>query len=196
MEQIKKPLMTVAPSFVPRIIMWRALPWVLGGTFVLTVAGGTILWFLISIMGFGRAVSAGVPYFLCFVAGLTGIAPFYYELQRKIYARTFCHFFEQHLEYETYTLLFRHHAGRVRYRDISGMYQRSNFLQQRDNLKTIYLVVPEMDWQDRGFYGVKLIDVPVGKGIGRRIQTLLDHEQAVAPAPVWVAPAEKTATLV
>lgn len=188
MDPIKKPLMTVRPLFVPKIAMWRAVPWVIGGTFFLTVAGGTVFWLLLVLSGLSRFVSPGVPYFICFVAGLAGIAPLYFELRKKIFSQSFCRFFEQYLEYEVYTFFFQHHSGRVWYRDIAKMHQRADFLQQRDHLKTIYLSVPGMDWSDRGFYGLKLVDVPSGKGIGRRIQTLLDHEHEAAPAPVWVAP--------
>ena len=188
MKATNKPLMTVRPAFTPRLVMWRALPWVALGTLALTVAGGTIIWLLLTLAGVGQKMPPGLPYFLCLVMGLVTIAPLYYEAQRKISARTVCRFFERHLEYETYTLFFRRHEGRVHYRDISGMVTRADFLQHRFGLKTIYLSVPGMDWQERGFSGLKLADIPSGRGIGRRLQTLLDHEEVTTPAAKWVAP--------
>lgn len=194
MDDKEKPLLTVKSVFVSPLIMWQALPWILGGTLALTAVGGTMLWLLCVLLGLGKIVSPGTPYFLCFVAGLAGIAPLYYEMRRRIAQKAFCRFYADYLEYEVFGPFFRHHAGRVFYRDIADMRQRANVLQQRYGLKTIYLAVPGLDWSDRGFSGLKIEDVPSGKGTGKRIQTLLDHAHNVTPAPAWVAPAAPVAT--
>lgn len=188
MTNMEKPLLAVRPAFVSQLVMWQALPWILGGTLALTTVGGTALWLICVLLGLKNVISPGTPYFICLIAGLAGIAPLYYELRRRIAQKSFCRFFSDRVEYEIFGSFFRHHAGRIFYRDIADMRQRADILQQRYSLKTIYLSVPDIGWSDRGFSGLKLEDLPAGKGIGKRIQTLLDHGRAVSQAPAWIAP--------
>ncbi len=191
MNKKQSELFSVKPVFVPRLTAWRSLPWAVIGTLGLTIMGGTALWLGLSLLGLGRFISAGTPYFISFIAGAAGIAPFYYELKKKTAKRSFCRFYGDYLEYEVYGFFFHRHAGRVYYRDVAGMFQRSDFLQQREHLKTIYLSVPGIGWEERGFSGLKLVDVPIGKGIGRRIEALLEMNKGGGALPSqanWVAP--------
>lgn len=195
-----KPHITVRPQFVSSITSIEAVLIALLATLMVTVAGGTLLMVLLSLIGLMRLLPGWLPFFLCFTAAAVVVPPLYFELKRKAYAKTWFAFYDDYVEYQFFDWLVNRRAGRIKYTDIANMAQNANALQEREKLKTIYLYVPDQAYQNpRGFAGLKLKDVPAGKGYGYGIQELIDRAQkqnAAAPATPYRAPEAQTADVV
>lgn len=187
-----RPVMTVRPRFVPHMAMIEALGATLVGTALLTMMGGTLLLILLALTGLTRFMPGWMPHYIMLTAGIVALPPLYYEAKRRAYDRTWYAFYEDYLEFQAFSWMINRQTGRVRYTDIADISQTASALQERENLKTIFLFVPAMGYRNpRGFSGVSLPDIAEGKGFGAKIQDLIERAQGGRMASgAATAPAE------
>jgi hypothetical protein len=192
----KSPAFTIRPVFSPLLAACEAIPLGVTGAVGTTFAGGIFLTILLSMIGLGWLVGNEFFYLFIFVLS-TVLLPFlYYDLKRKAHQRTFYSFYDDYFEYQHYLYFLNRHTARVWYKDINDITEHANFVQERENLITLYLFVPSMPLQKRGgrfqtsnaFSGVKLADVDSKADWGGKILALIDRSMTAKAQAVQATP--------
>ena len=172
-----KALLKIRPTFVHKIAMIEALLVGIVGAVFGTVTLGVILTILFMLIGLGSFMPGGLAFMLAFVISITLLPAGYFELKKRAYQKSAFLFFADHLEFRDFNIFMNRNTGRIRYNEITDVFEKSNMLQQMEDIKTIYLLAPRYGLRDRsGFAGIKIKDVPIGQGMGRRIVDLIDAE--------------------
>jgi len=177
----QKPLFSVKPKFIPKVVMMQALFYGFLGALALTVVGGLMLALLTMMLGFLGKVSIGNIFWGCFLLGIIGIPLLYYEIRRKNAAATRFDFMEDRLNFSYFSGRFLNRKqGRLYYTDIVDVVQNTSFLQGLGDLKTIELHAPASAYYEPGqkFVGIAIEDVPISTDVGDKILTVLDRVQA------------------
>lgn len=146
------------------------------GTVVLTIFGATLFVILLAITGLGKWIPYWIGPMLFFLGGAVGLPPWYMEMKRRAYKKTFYAFYDDRVEFEIYPVLFfqDHVRDRVYYDDIDNVGERASFWQRRAGLCTIYIFAPALQNPDRrGFMGLKITDVPSDKNLVQRISDII-----------------------
>ncbi|MDD9901143.1 MAG: hypothetical protein OXT65_09220 [Alphaproteobacteria bacterium] len=193
--QKKKPLLTIRPVFDSGLVSVEALLIGAAGTVGLVLFGGTLLFLLLTLLGLGGLVSASGVFIFCFVIGIALIPAGYYEAKKRAYRRTAFLFYESHFEYQDFRFLITRRRGRIRYEDISNIYERGNTLQGHRTLTSVYIEVPGMphrgigiSYNPNAFRGVYIPDVKEKGNYGDKIIAVIEGPQQTAadnasPAP-------------
>jgi hypothetical protein len=170
-----KALLKIRPTFVHKIAMVEALlVGILGAVFG-TVLLGVILTILFMLLGLGSFMPGWLGFALGFLISITILPAGYFELKKRAYQKSAFLFFADHLEFRDFNIFMNRNTGRIRYAEISDVFEKSNLLQQMEDIKTIYLQAPRFGLRDRtGFAGIKIKDVPIGQGMGRQIVDLIE----------------------
>lgn len=181
------PVFSIRPRFDQPLAIIHALLAMVVGTIVLTVVGGTLLYMLCLIIGLGNIIGAGHIYGLVLVTSLVGVGPVFFELRKKAYQRTVWHFYDTHVDYQSFNFYVERRRGRLRYKDIQDIAQQASALQEQRGLTTVYLFAPSMRYQRRSsFAGVRVFDVPLDADYTTRIMDLVEGNQG--PASMELAP--------
>ncbi|TNE31064.1 MAG: hypothetical protein EP349_04500, partial [Alphaproteobacteria bacterium] len=190
----QKPLFSVKPKFIPKVVMMQSLFYGFFGALFLTVIGGLLLSLLTMMMGLLGKIAIGKIFWGCFLLGIIGIPILYYEIRRKNAAATRFDFFEDRLSFSYFSGRFLNRKqGRLYYRDIVDVVQNTNFLQGLGSLKTIELHAPASSYYEPGqkFVGIAIEDVPMGTGIAEKILEILDTVHAEY-RDAWAADMQRT----
>ena len=191
----QKPLFSVKPKFIPKVVMMQSLFYGFFGALFLTVIGGLLLSLLTMMLGFLGKIAIGKIFWGCFLLGIIGIPILYYEIRRKNAAATRFDFFEDRLSFSYFSGRFLNRKqGRLYYRDIVDVVQNTSFLQGLGNLKTIELHAPASAYYEPGqkFVGIAIEDVPMGAGIAEKILEALDKVHAEY-RDAWAADMQRSA---
>jgi len=191
----QKPLFSVKPKFIPKVVMMQALFYGFFGALFLTVVGGLLLSLLTLMMGFLGKIAIGNIFWGCFLLGIIGIPILYYEIRRKNAAATRFDFYEDRLSFSYFSGRFLNRKqGRLYYRDIVDVVQNTSFLQGLGSLKTIELHAPASAFYEPGqkFIGIAIEDVPMGTDTGERILEILDRVHAEY-RDAWAADVQRAA---
>lgn len=191
----QKPLFSVKPKFIPKVVMMQALFYGFFGALFLTVVGGLLLSLLTMMLGLLGKISVGKIFWGCFLLGIIGIPLLYYEIRRKNAAATRFDFYDDRLNFSYFSGRFLNRKqGRLYYRDIVDVVQNTSFLQGLGNLKTIELHAPASAYYEPGqkFVGIAIEDVPMGTGIAEKILAALDKIHAEY-REVWAADMRRAA---
>jgi hypothetical protein len=191
----QKPLFSVKPKFIPKVVMMQSLFYGFFGALFLTVIGGLLLSLLTMMLGFLGKIAIGKIFWGCFLLGIIGIPILYYEIRRKNAAATRFDFFEDRLSFSYFSGRFLNRKqGRLYYRDIVDVVQNTSFLQGLGNLKTIELHAPASAYYEPGqkFVGIAIEDVPMGTGIAEKILEALDKVHAEY-RDAWAANMQRSA---
>lgn len=193
------PVFSIRPSFdQPLAIVYSILAMVVG-TVVVTTLGGLLMTLLLLLLGLSRLIPPGYVFGLLLVASIVVIAPVFFDLRRKAYMRTVWHFYETHVDYQTFHFYLGRRRGRLHYRDIRDVSQRASALQEQRGLTTLYLYAPSMSYQPRSsFAGLRIFDVPLREDYTSRIMNIIERRPdiPVATVPVVNAPAMPVQTTV
>jgi len=177
----QKPLFSVKPKFIPKVVMMQALFYGCLGALALTVIGGLLLALLSMMLGLLGKISIGAIFWGCFLLGIIGIPILYYEIRRKNAAATRFDFMDDRLSFSYFSGRFLNRKqGRLYYTDIVDVVQNTSFLQGMGSLKTIELHAPASAYYEPGqrFVGIAIEDVPMGTDVGEKILEVLDRAHA------------------
>lgn len=191
----QKPLFSVKPKFIPKVVMMQALFYGFFGALFLTVVGGLLLSLLTLILGFLGKIAIGKIFWGCFLLGIIGIPILYYEIRRKNAAATRFDFYEDKLRFSYFSGRFLNRKqGRLYYSDIVDVVQNTSFLQGLGNLKTIELHAPASAYYEPGqkFIGIAIEDVPIGTDTAEKIVEILDRVHAEY-REAWAADVQRAA---
>lgn len=171
----RTPALLVRPRFELASALAECIPATLLGAFLIPLVAGTLLFILLSLTGLSRFVSIPAVYggllFLCLVV----IPPAFYEVRRRALSRTLYRFQGGYLDFQFFRYYLIRQRGRIRLADIENVSERAGVLQERLGLTTVYLLVPGLSYQAQGgFPGLKLSDIPGGRGAARRIQEQIE----------------------
>ena len=185
----EKALLKFRPVY-PREPSWaEAAQVAVIGTVLLTIFGGTLFLILLAITGLDHFIPYWLMPTMCFLAGAVGLPPWYNEMKRRAYKKSYYAFYEDRVEFEWHPVLFFQEQVRDKlyYYDIENIGQRATFWQRQAGLCSIYIFAPVMQNPDRqGFMGLKVLDVPSNKNLQERIEGLVTGtapELATRPAP-------------
>lgn len=172
----KKAVLVVKSEFVPLIVGLQVLG--IGVSCALFVAGAIDIFFLIvsSIFGVGLGLGSlfGLIFLICAILFPTAL----YEIRRKNSSQTYFRFYSDYIEFCYFTgPLMNRRQGRLYYSDIVDMMQYSSFMQNFVSLETIRLYAPETRFYDRhkNFVGIEIPDIKISRGVGEKIQKILDR---------------------
>lgn len=176
------------PTFDSKVAMIEACGIALASAVVGTLLVGTLLSLLFMLVGLDRIFPGWLPFFIGFLASVVIVPATYYEIKRQAYTKSIYNFYGDYLEFREFGLMMNRSTGRIRYAEITDIFERSNPLQQMQGLKTIYLAVPGYGLPDKyGFTGVRIRDVRIGGGTGRQLVALIESykqgEMTTAPIP-------------
>jgi hypothetical protein len=175
----EKPLLSIRPVFDDFQTALESAPVTLACVAAFTFIGGTFALVIVSVLGMLRLFSTEGLFGFFAVAGLVIVPPLYYELKKRAYSRTSYHFYKEYLAFQDFMLYFKRRRGRVFYNDIADAGIDVNFIQKRQKLETLQLVVPGMAQPARGgFSGIKVENLP--RGTAEKILMLIRGEESPA----------------
>jgi hypothetical protein len=169
----KKPIFAIKPTFDKPLVACEAALAALGGIVICVFLLATFVFIIFNIIGLGSIAGSGL-YHLFFFIGLIASPVLYFELKRTAYRRTVYLFYDDYMEYQDFRFLLTRRRGRLRYEEISDVYENAGMMQSRRLLTTVYVVVPGMPTgmarnTPGAFNGVKIPDVPENGGYADRI---------------------------
>ncbi len=177
----KTTILSIKPIFIPKIVAVQTAGVGIIGA-ILATGLSTILILIISMLfGFVKFIDIGTVSMAIFLVSMIGVPAFLYELKCSTHAGTEFEFYDDYIDFSYYTKPFMNRKrGRLYYKDITDMVQYSNFYQNFSGLKTIQLHAPSTALYEKGqnFIGIQIEDIKIGKGIGKKIQALLDKSHA------------------
>lgn len=183
----KRPILSIRPHFDPGLAMVQSLIVTAGGFIVVTIIGGILAYFLLSLILPSKFVK--LSYVLQFFAlvSIAGIPPLFYEIKKRALQRTLYNFHVDYLDFQFFHFYLNRRRGRLWYRDIADITQHASALQEHQRLTTIYLYAPVMagSYGHRGFPGLKLEDLPQAKGHLSKIMDVVDMG-LTGNIPAWV----------
>ena len=170
-----KPVLPVRPQFDIGLVMVESVLAGIAGAAVGFFGLGIFLYLFVIILGLGNLFSAGFVFGTCFVVGLVGMPPLFFELKKTAYRRTIFHFYDSYFEFQDFKFFLTRRRQRVRYSDITDVYERATSLQHRRVLTSVYIEVPKMASGPRGgFAGVKIPDVHESGDLRSKVVALIE----------------------
>jgi hypothetical protein len=166
--------------------MVQALIATFGGFIFSTLLLGTFFFILLMVIGLGRHLSGSAIYGFFFGLSILGIPPLFYELKKRAFQRTIYNFYDDYMDFQYFHFYLNRRRGRVRYSDISDIAQHASALQEHQRLTTVYIYVPGMGLQARGFSGLKLTDLPQAKDYMTKIMDIIERRVTAADAAASV----------
>jgi len=177
--QNQQPLFILRPKFASTQTILEALLVTVMVTLTLTAIGGTILMILFSFIGLGKFFSASLIYYTIFFISLLTTPALYYEVKRKFIKRSFYKFFPDRMEFVQFGKFFNQRQGRLRFKEVTDIVQRSNIIEQRDKVQTIYIWAPNFGFSDnRGFTGVALENISRNPNVIQTIERVVFQSDA------------------
>lgn len=154
------PILTLRPKFVPDVVRLEILFYAFLATFALTILGGVFIMLVSLLFGLGNLIPPWLGFFALLVACVILLPGFIKKTIQQNMASTFCHFYNDHLLYQTYQLLVFKRRGRIKYTDISDIAERSNLFQNKYNIGDVWVIAPNMP-MDAGprFPGIKIRNI-------------------------------------
>lgn len=159
MEQnaIPDPILTLRPKYVGDLVRLETVLYCAAATFALTILGGVLIMILSMILGLGWLIPPWLGFFALLVACLVLLPSYIQKTIKGNMASSFCKFYADHLLYQNYQWLIFKRRGRIKYRDISDIAERSNVFQSKYDIGDIWIIAPNvpMDASQR-FPGIKI----------------------------------------
>lgn len=178
------PQLSVRPVFDQGLAMVQAVIAGVVGTVVMTLAGGTLLYILIMLLGLGRLIPAGYVYGLVLVASIVLLPPLFFEMKKKACRQTVCHFYGDYADFQFFRFYLSRRRGRFQYADVQDVFQRANALQEQRALTTLYIYVPalaaQLGFGPRELPAVPVNDVPQRGDQMTRILGIIGQNRAAA----------------
>lgn len=171
-----KPIFSVRPVFDTHLTMIEAAPITIVGIAAGTAVVGTLIYILLYMLGIGKYIPGGAFYTVMFFLSITLTPAAYYELKKRAYARTVCHFYDTYLEFQDFRYFINRRRGRVKYDDIRDIGQQSSLFEGLCHLATVSIYVPGMGYQytySNGFSGLRLRGIPERSDLSARLLDLI-----------------------
>ena len=180
-----KPIFSVRPVFDTHLTMIEAAPVTIVGIAAGTAVVGTLIYILLYMLGIGKYIPGGAFYTVMFFLSITLTPAAYYEMKKRAYARTVCHFYDTYLEFQDFRYFITRRRGRVKYEDIRDISQQASLFEGLCHLATVSIYVPGMGYQysySNGFSGLRLRGIPERSDLTNRLSDLIhvDSNKAVA----------------
>lgn len=161
-----KPMFTLRPKHVADLVRMEVLYYCFIATFGMTITGGVLIMMISLILGFGSLLPPWLGFFALLVACVLFLPPYIQKTVKSNMAGTFCHFYQDHLLYQTFKWLIFKRRGLIKYDDVSDIAERSNVLQNRYNVGDIWVIAPgvPMDAGQR-FPGIKIRNIALNENL-------------------------------
>ena len=138
----QNPFRILHPTFIKNIAIAETALYSFLGIFTVTMGAGIVITLLFLILGLSKFLPLWLPFFAIFVATLIFIQPYVYKLLKQNHEDTYYKFYPDHMTFQQYQMLLFKKRGRLRYMDINDIIERTDIIQSRYNIGTVWVLAP------------------------------------------------------
>ncbi len=162
------------PTYVPNILKMETVLYSALLIFGATMIGGVLILLLTIMLGLGRIIPFGLGFFAVLVASLVLIPPYIHKTIKANMAATACKFYGDHMLYQTFQWLIFRRRGRVLYRNVADIAERTNIFQARYGVGDIWFIVPGMALEaGQRFSGLKIRNIRLSGDLTDFFETVI-----------------------
>jgi hypothetical protein len=183
-RQGEDPITILRPKYVQQLAYLETFFYSVVSIFTLTVGIGTIVFFILSILQLSRIIPMWLPYTLIFALSCIFMPPFIFETIKRNTAQTGYKFYQDHILFQHFQMLFFRQRGRLKYADIQDIFERSNIVQGYFGTGNVWILAPGTGIAaGRRFPGLKLSNIELNDDLTEFFEAIMFPENFVEQSP-------------